>query len=72
MKIRYDRQVDALYIQFITDPGPVMTEEVGEGITMDMTEDGQIVGIEVLDARHRFGERNIFEQVVLEGMTPAA
>lgn len=72
MKIRYDRQVDALYIQFITDPGPVMTEMVGDGIAVDVMENGTVVGIEVLDARQRFGDQNVFEQVVIEGIAPAA
>ena len=49
-----------------------MSEEVGEGIAVDKTEDGQIVGIEVLDASRRFGDQHIFDRVVIEGIAPAA
>lgn len=54
MKIEYDREADALYIQFC----PVHPEDnidVEEGVTVDLDKDGHIVGIEILDASDRFG-----------------
>ena len=70
MKIAYDPEVDALSIVFRDTT--VTTKHLGEGIAVDVDESGHMVGIEVLDVRRRFGERNIFEQVVLQGIAPAA
>lgn len=64
MKISYDREVDALYIRFIETP--VTTEHVAEGIAVDYASDGRVAGIEVLDVAKRFGDPDIFKQVVLE------
>ncbi len=64
MRITYDREVDALYIRFIETT--VMTKHVAEGIAVDYAADGRIAGIEVLDARRRFGDEKVFSRVVLE------
>ena len=64
MKITYDSEVDALYIRFIETT--VTTKHVAEGIAIDYTKDGQIAGIEILDARKRFGAPDVFRQVILE------
>ena len=58
MKIEYDHEADALYIQFRS----VSVEDnvdVEEGVTVDLGEDGHIVGIEILAARKRFGIKAI-------------
>ncbi len=49
MKISYDRQADTAYIQ-LSDVEPDEVIEGPEGITFDMTEDGKLMGIEILDA----------------------
>ena len=64
MRITYDREVDALYIRFIETT--VTTKHVAEGIAVDYAADGRVAGIEVLDARRRFGDERIFSRVVLE------
>ncbi len=64
MKISYDSEVDALYIRFLENT--VTTEHVAEGIAIDYTEDGKIAGIEILDARKRFGDVDVLKQIVLE------
>ncbi len=64
MKISYDSEVDALYIRFLEKT--VTTEHVAEGIAIDYTEDGKIAGIEILDARKRFGDADVLKQIVLE------
>ena len=64
MKISYDSEVDALYIRFLEKT--VTTEHVAEGIAIDYTEDGKIAGIEILDARKRFGDTDVLKQIVLE------
>ena len=52
MKIEYSKDVDALYIKFreakITD-----SIDIEEGVTVDMDENGHIVGLEILDASEK-------------------
>jgi uncharacterized protein YuzE len=69
MRITYDAQVDALYIRFIETT--VTTEHVAEGIAVDYAVDGRIAGIEILDARKRFGDPEVFRRVVLEDIALA-
>lgn len=64
MRTSYDPGVDALYIRFIETT--VTTDEVADGIAVDYAADGRIAGIEILDARKRFGDPEIFRRVVLE------
>ena len=49
MKISYDKEVDAIYLKLL-DLKPEGVIEVAEGINIDVTVDGKIVGIEFLDA----------------------
>lgn len=70
MRITYDVEVDALYIRFIE--ATVTTEHVAEGIAVDYAADGRIAGIEILDARKRFGDPEVLRRVVLEGIALAA
>ena len=73
MKITYDAEVDALYIRFIE--ATVTTQHVADGIAVDYAADGRLAGIEILDARTRFGDGDVMQQVVLENLVacrPAA
>ena len=49
MKVSYDKEVDALYIELSTQK-PDGVIEIEEGINIDLTSDGYIVGIELIDA----------------------
>ena len=69
MRISYDSEVDALYIRFIETTAT--TKHVAEGIAVDYAADGRIAGIEVLDARKRFGDEQILRRVILEDLVPA-
>jgi uncharacterized protein YuzE len=52
MKITYDRDADAAYIQLsVLKPEGVI--EVADGINIDVSSDGKIVGIELLDATQK-------------------
>jgi YD repeat-containing protein len=64
MKITYDREVDALYIRF--KEVTVTTKHLAEGIAADYDAAGRLAGIEILDAKKRLGDPEIFKQVVLE------
>ena len=52
MKIEYSKNVDALYIKLreakITD-----SVDIEEGVTVDVDENGHIVGLEILDASEK-------------------
>ena len=54
MKIEYDREADALYIQ-PKKVHRVDNIDIEEGVTADLDPKGHIVGIEVLDAIERLG-----------------
>jgi uncharacterized protein YuzE len=69
MRITYDAEVDALYIRFIKTT--VTTEHVAEGIAVDYAADGRIAGIEILDARKRFADPEVFRRVELEDIALA-
>jgi uncharacterized protein YuzE len=52
MKVSYDRDVDAVYLELLKgEPDGVI--EVAEGIHIDVTTDGKILGIELLDASRK-------------------
>jgi len=70
MKITYDSEVDALSITFRETT--VTTKHLAEGIAGDYDSEGRLAGLEVLDAQRRFGGRETFRQVVLEGIGPTA
>ena len=52
MKITYDKEVDAVYIglSLLNPEGAI---ELADGINIDVTSDGKIVGIELLDASQK-------------------
>jgi YD repeat-containing protein len=64
MKITYDPEVDALYIRF--KETTVTTKHLAEGIAVDYDADGLLAGIEILDAKKRLGDADVFKQVILE------
>jgi uncharacterized protein YuzE len=64
MRITYDPRADALYISF-REERPSDSLDVEEGVTVDLDDDGHILGLEVLDARVRFGD-SALESVTVE------
>ncbi|WP_448594002.1 DUF2283 domain-containing protein [Thermoflexus hugenholtzii] len=69
MRIMYDAEVDVLYIRFLETT--VTTQHVAEGVAIDYAADGRIAGIEILDARQRFGDPEVFRRVILEDIALA-
>ena len=49
MKVKYDKEQDALYLSFSDEP-IVESEEDKKGIILDYSNEGKIVGIEILNA----------------------
>ncbi len=57
MKIRYDAEVDALYIEIrALEPGTAECRELTPDITADYGPDGKLAGLEILDASEVLGE----------------
>ncbi len=69
MKISYDPEVDALSITFRETT--VTTKHLAEGIATDFDAQGRLAGLEVLDAAKRFGDRETFRTLEVEGVGPA-
>ena len=57
MKIKYDKDVDVLYIEFVNDKVAESDEEK-KGIIIDYNDKGNIVGIEVLNASSKMKQPN--------------
>ena len=70
MRITYDSSVDALYIRFIDTT--VTTELLGDGLAVDYDAEGNLAGIEVLDALSRAGEAPSFKNILLEDISGPA
>jgi len=61
--IRYDPEADALYIK-IRDGKVADSEEISDGIIIDYDEDGNIIGIEVVE----FSKKKInLNELVIKG-----
>jgi uncharacterized protein YuzE len=53
MKIKYDEETDVLYIK-LRESEYYESEEIGKGYILDYDEEGNIIGIEILEASTRF------------------
>lgn len=58
MKIEYSKAADALYVYFKEAP-VAKSKEIEEGVVVDFDEQGHFIGIEILDAKERFGLRDL-------------
>lgn len=68
MKIRYDAQVDALYISFKKGRAQVTTVRLSENVAVDLGPNEEVVGIEVLDASKHLALAKTRPTVTLEGL----
>lgn len=58
MKIYYDDEIDALYLK-LGDETPEGVIEISEGIHLDQTSGGKIVGLEILNASDKIDIKTI-------------
>lgn len=58
MRVYYDREVDAVYIK-LSNKTPDGVIEISEGVNLDTTSGGKIVGIEILDASKKMDVKTI-------------
>ncbi|RPF42657.1 uncharacterized protein YuzE [Thermodesulfitimonas autotrophica] len=67
MRFRYDPDADALYIRFkegvIAD-----TEEISAGVMMDVDEEGNLLGLEILNASKKLGKWPLTVEVEMPGI----
>jgi uncharacterized protein YuzE len=58
MKVFYDDEIDALYIN-LSDDSPEGVIEITEGVNLDTTSEDKIVGIEILSASKKLDLKTI-------------
>ncbi len=58
MKVYYDDDVDALYLK-LGDEMPEGVTEILEGVNLDTTPEGKLVGIEILKASEKIDIKTI-------------
>lgn len=66
MKVRYDKRVDAAYIQ-LSSKKPDGAIEMAEGVILHTTSKNEIVAIEILDATRKIPIKTLYKLEV----TPA-
>lgn len=75
MKISYDSEIDALYIQLVEGEHQCRTVRLSEEVALNIGAGEKLVGIEILDARETLGSidtpRVILENVSIEQLTAA-
>ncbi len=59
MKVSYDKKADAVYIEIAKGKADGVVE-VKEGINIDISKDGNILGIELLDASKKISLDSLF------------
>ena len=65
MKVKYDKLVDILYISF-SDQEVHESDEEKPGVIIDYSEDGAVVGIEILNASRQMSNPAKVEYEVAE------
>lgn len=59
MKISYDSEADALYIELVPDIQQVRTVKLSETVALDFGKGEVLAGIEILDAKESIGKGQI-------------
>jgi uncharacterized protein YuzE len=60
MKVRYDKEADAAYIQ-LSSKKPDGGVEMAEGVVLHTTAKNEIVGIEIIEASKKFPIKNLYK-----------
>jgi uncharacterized protein YuzE len=63
MKVKYDKEVDIVYIK-LSDLPVKESDEEKPGLILDYAEDGSIVGLEILDASAKMPKPDVIEHEV--------
>lgn len=62
VKMTYDAEVDALYIQ-LRDAPIEDSVDYEEGVTVDLAKNGEVIGVEILDARSHLDDESEWTQL---------
>ena len=60
MKVKYDKEVDAAYIEMSTKK-PDGAVEIAEGVILHTTKDNEIVAIEILSATKKIPIKTLYK-----------
>ena len=63
MKVKYDKEADVMYI-YLNEEVIKETDESKQGIIIDYSENGSIVGIEIIDASKKMSQPSKVEYEV--------
>jgi len=66
VKIEYDKEADALYIQ-LKETRVFDNIDIEDGVTIDIDEKGHIIGIEILDATKKLSRKDI-SNIIIENL----
>ncbi len=67
MKITYDKDADAMYV-YLTDKKFSKCKEIDKNTILDLDEDGNVIGIELLFVSKRFPQ-NIPSSIPVENLS---
>ncbi len=65
MKVSYDKEIDAAFIRF-TSKKPKGAVELQEGVILHVTDQDEIVALEILNASKHLPIQNLFSLEVVE------
>jgi uncharacterized protein YuzE len=71
MKLKYDPEVDAIYISFKQGTAQVTTIRINEDVAIDLGPGEEVVGIEVLDASEHLNLNREAPEITLENLRQA-
>jgi uncharacterized protein YuzE len=60
MNIHYNTKIDLLYLRLDEKPQDVMNKQISDDVVLDIGNNEQIVGIEILDASKRMNLEKLF------------
>ena len=72
MKITYDPEVDAVCIRFVEGPVEALTRRLNDDIALTYTDEGRVVGIEILSASEYGFQAGEEQAVVVHNLAPAS
>lgn len=72
MKIAYDSDVDAMYISFLDQMHQVITHQLTEEVAINLTPDGRVAGIEILDVSEYIFSPDTARKVEIHNLIPVA
>ncbi|PIN95262.1 hypothetical protein COU53_00175 [Candidatus Pacearchaeota archaeon CG10_big_fil_rev_8_21_14_0_10_30_48] len=63
MKVKYDSEIDAMFINF-QEGEYEFSKEIGDGIIIDLSKEGKVLRIEILDASEKISKENLKNMIL--------